>query len=372
MRVYLSGGKERLRKWDDDLTKADVAFILLSLQQDIEIVRSGHADYIVIPDAASDASMSALKTNGKVKKYSAFLKLMNKKTKTSNLEERKKLREEKQRLKIESQIEKKRSDLECKRLAAELKIAKKALAVEQQKHHKFELSDTETDDDKKVHDGDTTETDEELEAKTKHTTRRKYKKEEDIDKEDLNDIGFKDFRKDQLQIQELLDEIYETALRDFETTEKTDDDFLDFYLFVTHEVSKALKNTKMNPGKKYLLELANDLLVTDEFEYDTSVDEIVAEWVDIIESNDSEALAEHYSKADFHVSPEIEKFYDDAQELARRSPTLASFMPVFRILLARNTPLINKENFNEDEIFFMLERRGFNEKQSSKFLHSLF
>ncbi len=65
MRVYLSGGSDRQR-WGKAGTKADVMEEFARICDGLEFVRSGQADYIVIPDDVDDASATALKTGGKL------------------------------------------------------------------------------------------------------------------------------------------------------------------------------------------------------------------------------------------------------------------------------------------------------------------
>jgi hypothetical protein len=81
MRVYLSGGAERKRKWGPGLlTKASAARAILDLSDEklyaLQIVRSGKADYVVIPDDLAHPSETALKTGGKVKKFSVFMAML--------------------------------------------------------------------------------------------------------------------------------------------------------------------------------------------------------------------------------------------------------------------------------------------------------
>ena len=71
MRVYLSGGSDRQR-WGKHGTKADVMAEFKALCGELEFVRSGTADYIVIPDEVDAPSATALKTGGKVMHYAAF------------------------------------------------------------------------------------------------------------------------------------------------------------------------------------------------------------------------------------------------------------------------------------------------------------
>ncbi len=83
MRVYLSGGADRSR-WGNAGTKANVMHEFQALSDEITFVRSGSADYIVIPDGQSEASATALKTGGKVMTYSIFKRKLQTKAKTSS------------------------------------------------------------------------------------------------------------------------------------------------------------------------------------------------------------------------------------------------------------------------------------------------
>jgi len=79
MKVYLSGGSDRHR-WGAAGTKADVMKEFTALcGDDIEFVRSGTADYIVIPDDVKEPSATALKTGGKVMDYTSFKRKLRRK-----------------------------------------------------------------------------------------------------------------------------------------------------------------------------------------------------------------------------------------------------------------------------------------------------
>ena len=88
IRVYLSGGPEGQR-WGNGLTKAEIAKTLRALNRNIEIITSGKADYIVIPNAVSSASANALKTGGTVKNYTAFVAMMKRRKASSSPQSKK-------------------------------------------------------------------------------------------------------------------------------------------------------------------------------------------------------------------------------------------------------------------------------------------
>lgn len=82
MRVYISGGPNR-RRFSVG-TQHDIEARLHKLNPEIEIVKSGKSDFIVIDDDASEegASETALKTGGKVIEYSDFVHLLKRQNKT--------------------------------------------------------------------------------------------------------------------------------------------------------------------------------------------------------------------------------------------------------------------------------------------------
>lgn len=76
MRVYISGGSQRQR-FSNGNTQCEIATKIQSEFPDVEVVKSGKTDFIIVDDLNSNgASASALRTGGKVVTYSQFLRHM--------------------------------------------------------------------------------------------------------------------------------------------------------------------------------------------------------------------------------------------------------------------------------------------------------
>lgn len=83
MRVYISGGQDR-QKFTNGLTQTQIKEAIQSEFPQVQVVKSGKTDYIIIDDAnTSGPSDTALKTDGEIIHYSVFMQMMQRRKKNS-------------------------------------------------------------------------------------------------------------------------------------------------------------------------------------------------------------------------------------------------------------------------------------------------
>ena len=87
LRVYISGGPNR-KRFSSGLTQTEEAKKLHAQFPQVDFVKSGQTDFVVIDDengdGPSESALKTLKEGGKVMKYTAFVKMMRRKSRKNS------------------------------------------------------------------------------------------------------------------------------------------------------------------------------------------------------------------------------------------------------------------------------------------------
>jgi len=135
----------------------------------------------------------------------------------------------------------------------------------------------------------------------------------------------------QREVQAKLDEIYETALAEFnKLANPTDTDHTEFVNEVVEDIDAALEDIGQSPGKEYLMRLAEDIL-SEEWGYSQEdVDTAVTDWEETL-MRARIAEQERRFQALPQMSAEESRFYEELQVIVDQT-TAANVEPVVRFI----------------------------------------